>query len=118
MPSPPETHARSGKRKLDRASRRIPVKYGEARPDKTGYANNVSPDGLYLQGARFKAGTLLFVEAQVKEQTFMLMAQVRWTTHPHPVLVMSAPDRGVGLRILNPSPEWEAAIAGLRSVAA
>jgi hypothetical protein len=51
MSSPPETRPRSGKRKRDRASRRIPVKYGEARPEKTGYANNVSVDGLYLQGS-------------------------------------------------------------------
>lgn len=108
---------RHGKRKLDRASRRIAVKYGEAKPDRTGYANNVSVDGLYLQGVRFKPGTVLFVEARLGDQTFTLMAQVRWQTQAHPAL-MTVTDRGVGLRILNPGPEWEAAVAGFTPAAA
>jgi hypothetical protein len=116
MATPPTT--RPGKRRNDRSARRIGVKYGEARPDRSGYANNVSADGLYLQGVRYKPGTLLFVEAQVRGETFLLMTQVRWTTASHPALMTSGADKGVGLRILNPGPEWALAVAGFRSSAA
>ncbi len=100
-----------GKRRSPRAARRIAVKYGETRADRHGYANNVSVDGLYLQGARLMPGTVVFLEIELGGQHFTLVAQARWMTATTPSMVAMTVSRGVGLRILNPSPEWAAAVA-------
>jgi hypothetical protein len=83
------------------------VRYGVGDASKTAFTMNISLTGAFLRtNSVFRPGTTLQVEIDFPERKFSHWAQVVWakkvpTQLAHVLLC------GMGVRFLNPDPEWE-----------
>lgn len=96
----------SDNRTEGRAKRRVMVRYGVGRTDKTGFTRNLSESGLYIQtNAVFKPGATLQVELEFPDRTFSLWGRVVWAKKVPPQLAHVL-DCGMGVSFVSPSTEW------------
>jgi Tfp pilus assembly protein PilZ len=94
------------KRNTGRARKRVMVRYGADRPDKTAFTRNISKTGLFVQtNSVFKPGTTLQLELHFSDRTFELWARVVWAKRVPPQLAHVL-ECGMGLHFLQPPAEW------------
>lgn len=94
------------KRDKARARKRLMVRYGAEKLDRSAFTRNISSTGLFLQtNAVLKPGTTMQVEMKFPERTFNMWARVIWAKRVPPELarVMGC---GMGIRFVDPDPEW------------
>jgi hypothetical protein len=103
------------KRARHRTRRRVMVRYGVERPEKTAFTQNLSEGGLYLKtNSVFAPGTVLQLELEFPDRKFSLWARVVWAKQVPPQLAHVL-DCGMGLSLIEPPPEWAAFYAEWRS---
>ncbi len=103
------------KRGRHRTRRRVLVRYGVDRPEKTAFTQNLSEGGLYLKtNSVFAPGTVLQLAVEFPDRTFSLWARVAWAKQVPPQLAHVLPC-GMGLSLIEPPPEWAAFYAEWRS---
>ena len=107
--------ATKDKRGRHRTRRRILVRYGVDRPERTAFTKDLSEGGLSLRTNQvFAPGTVLQLELEFPERTFSLWARVAWAKHVPPQLAHVL-ECGMGLALIEPPPEWAAFYAKWRS---
>ncbi len=93
-------------RDTNRTKRRIKVRYGVNRPEKTGFTMNVSETGLFINTNMIhRPGKTIHVEIIFPEKTFNLWARVVWAKQVPPQLA-HALQCGMGVCFVDPTPEW------------
>lgn len=93
-------------RTLNRAKRRMMVRYGVATPDKTAFTKNLSETGLFLQTNQvFKPGTTLHVQIQFPKSPVSMWGRVVWAKTVPPGLAHVV-ECGMGIRFVDPPAEW------------
>ena len=98
--------APDGKRPSKRSIRRFKVRYGLEGLGATGFTNNFSEGGLYLQTTGvIRVGTMLRLEVHAPGRTFDLQATVIWTRKPRPNR-SHAERSGLGLKLIDPGEAW------------
>jgi hypothetical protein len=91
------------------------VRYGLGRPDKTAFTTNISKTGAFLRTNQvLKPGTTIQVEFVFPDQPFSLWAQVMWSKKV-PAQMAHILLCGMGVRFINPGPEWEVFFAAWES---
>lgn len=94
------------KRTINRAKRRLMVRYGTSTADKTAFTKNVSETGLFVQtNSVFKPGTTIQVTIQFPDRQFSMWARVVWAKAVPPQLAHVL-ECGMGVCFIDPSPEW------------
>ena len=94
------------KRTVNRAKRRLMVKYGTSAAEKTAFTKNVSSTGLFVATNQvFKPGSTIQVTIQFPDRTFAMWARVIWAKTVPPQLAHVL-ECGMGVCFINPSPEW------------
>jgi Tfp pilus assembly protein PilZ len=93
-------------RTLNRAKRRMMVRYGVSTTDKAAFTKNVSETGLFLQTNQvFKPGTTIQVQIQFPQNTFSMWGRVVWAKTVPPSLAHVV-ECGMGIRFVDPPAEW------------
>jgi len=96
----------NNKRTLNRAKRRMMVRYGVSAADKTAFTKNLSETGMFLQTNQvFKPGSTIHVQVQFPKKTFSMWARVVWAKTV-PVTLAHVLECGMGLCFIDPTPEW------------
>lgn len=86
---------------------RVQVRYGLDGPDRTAFTNNLSLTGAFVKtNMVFRPGTTLQIEFEFPTERVSLWAQVVWSKRVPPQLAQAV-HCGMGLRFINPGPEWE-----------
>jgi hypothetical protein len=94
---------------------RIRVRYGLNALERMCYTNNVSLSGAFLRTNNvFKPGTTLQVEFEFPERSMALWAQVVWAKKVPPEMAHVILC-GMGVRFINPGPEWAEAFGAWQS---
>jgi len=94
------------KRELGRAKRRVMVRYGLEKPDRTGFTKNVSETGLYIKTNNvLKPGLTIQIELHLPDRKFSMWARVVWAKKVPPQLAHVL-ECGMGICFIDPSPEW------------
>ena len=94
------------KRPHPRTLGRLRVRYGVQTIDRSAFINNASLSGAFLKtNSVFKPGTTMQVEFEFPEQKLALWAQVVWAKKV-PLQMAHILHCGMGVRFINPGPEW------------
>ena len=94
------------KRGNGRTRRRLMVKYGTDKADRTAFTKNLSETGLFIGTNNvFKPGTTIQVELKFPEHTFNMWARVVWAKKV-PSQLAHVVECGMGVCFVDPSPEW------------
>lgn len=73
------------RRLIDRARRRIGVRYGAGKPEFLGFTSDFADTGLFLQGNNlFAPGTVLTLEVDLPGGRRMIRGTVRWVKEVPP----------------------------------
>ncbi|MBZ5638699.1 MAG: PilZ domain-containing protein [Acidobacteriia bacterium] len=100
------TGGRRERRVILRARARLLVRFGIAAPEKTGFTKNVSESGLFVHTNQvFEPGTTIQLKVQFPDGPFSFWGRVMWAKQVPPQLAHLL-DCGMGIRFLEPSPEW------------
>jgi hypothetical protein len=95
-------------RTVKRAKSRLMVRFGETVPDRVGFTANISESGLFLRTNHvFRPGSTIQLAVQFPDRTFTFWGRVIWAKRVPPQLAHIL-DCGMGLRFVEPSPEWAA----------
>lgn len=98
----------NNKRTLNRAKRRMMVRFGLSAPEKTAFTRNVSVTGLFLQTNQvFNPGSTIHVEIHFPKNTFNMWARVMWAKTV-PAQLAHVLECGMGVRFIDPPAEWDA----------
>ncbi len=93
-------------RNLGRAKKRMMVRFGVAKPEKTGFTKDISETGLFIKtNTILKPGTTVQVQIHGQPRVFTMWAKVIWGKKVPPQLAHVL-ECGMGIRFLEPSPEW------------
>jgi Tfp pilus assembly protein PilZ len=96
----------NNKRALNRAKRRMMVRYGVSAADKTAFTKNLSETGMFLQTNQvFKPGSTVHVQIQFPEKPVSMWARVVWAKTV-PLQLSHVLECGMGLCFIDPTPEW------------
>lgn len=89
------------KRDSKRQRKRISIKYGLKVPEKMGFTEDISQQGLFLKGGFvYPPRTLLTIEVSPPgESTILLKGTVMWAKKVPPNLLRMAKKAGMGIRI-------------------
>ena len=94
------------KRDIDRTRKRIRVRYGVDKADRTGFTQNVSETGLFVKTNNvFKPGSTIQVEMEFPERKFGMWARVIWAKKVPPQLAHIL-DCGMGVCFIDPGTDW------------
>lgn len=94
------------KRDIERAKKRLRVRYGVESPEKNAFTRNLSETGLFIGSNHvFKPGTTLQVEIGFPQRKFTMWARVVWARKV-PAQLAHIVDCGMGLCFVDPTPEW------------
>lgn len=98
--------AKTDKRRVGRARKRLLIRYGTAAADKTAFTKNLSDTGVFVHtNAVFKPGTTIQVEIGFPERTFSMWARVVWAKQVPPQLAHIL-ECGMGLCFIDPTADW------------
>ena len=87
---------------------RIRVRFGETHPDRMAFTMNVSHTGAYISTNNVYApGKTIKVEFNFEDKATTLFARVVWAKKVPAQRAHLLPC-GMGLRFIDPSPEWDA----------
>ncbi len=96
----------SGSRQ-SRVRGRIRVRFGETRPERLAFTMNLSATGAFIRTNNVYApGRTIKVEFNFEEKSTILFAQVMWAKKVPPQLAHLL-QCGMGVRFINPGPEWD-----------
>jgi hypothetical protein len=85
------------------------VRYGVETPDRTAFTMNLSLTGAFLKTNNvLRPGTLMQTEIEFPKERVALWAQVIWAKRVPTELAHILPC-GMGVRFVNPGPDWERA---------
>ena len=94
------------KRGEERSLKRIMVRFGTEKPDKTGFTKDFSLSGLFVRtNTVFKPGTTVNVEMAFPEKTITVRGRVAWAKKVPPQLAHVL-ECGMGINFLEVDPEW------------
>ena len=94
------------KRGTGRTRRRVMVKYGTDKADRTAFTKNLSETGLFIGTNNvFKPGTTIQVELKFPDQTFSMWARVIWAKKV-PSQLAHVVECGMGVCFVDPTVEW------------
>ncbi len=83
------------------------MRFGETHPERMAFTMNVSPTGAFIRTNNVYApGKTIKVEFDFKGQTTTLFARVVWAKKVPPQLAHLV-QCGMGVRFVNPGPEWD-----------
>jgi len=89
-----------------RAKRRLMVKYGTEKADRTAFTGDVSESGLFLRtNAVLAPGTVVQVEIEFPERKWSLWGRVAWAKKVPAQLAHVIPC-GMGIEFVEPPPDW------------
>lgn len=94
------------KRHLPRNKRRLLVRYGVEKTDRSAYTQNISEAGLFVRTNRvFKPATTVHLEIHFPGELFHLWGRVAWAKKVPPQLahILAC---GMGIRYLDPPVEF------------
>ena len=84
------------------------MRFGETHPERMAFTMNVSQTGAFIRTNNVYApGKTIRVEFNFENESTTLFAQVMWAKKVPPQMAHLLPC-GMGLRFLNPGPEWDA----------
>ncbi len=87
---------------------RIRVRFGETHAERLAFTMNVSPTGTFIRtNSVYPPGKTIKVEFNFENEATTLFARVVWAKKVPPQLAHLLPC-GMGVRFVNPSPEWDA----------
>jgi hypothetical protein len=90
----------------DRKRRRLTVRFGVNRPEKTGFTRNISSTGIFIQtNLPLPPGTILHMEIAFPERTFALRGRVIWAKKV-PAQLAHVIECGMGIRYVQPPEEF------------
>ena len=93
-------------RRSERMRGRIRVRYGVESLDRTAFTMNVSETGAFVRTNNvFPPGTTLKVEFNFESRSVTTYARVVWAKKVPPQLAHLL-HCGMGLRLVNPGPDW------------
>jgi Tfp pilus assembly protein PilZ len=99
------------KRTRDRSKKRLMVRYGLEKAEKTAFTKNLSDSGLHLQTNNvFPPGTMILIEVKMPETTFTMWAKVVWAKRM-PAQLAHVLGAGMGVEFIEPDPGWAQAVA-------
>ena len=102
----PRGYRPSDSRETNRARRRMMVRYGVSRLEKTGFTGNVSETGLFVRtNMVMPPGTMLQLEVSFPERNWSLWGRVVWAKKVPPQLAHVL-DCGMGVCFVDPPEEW------------
>ena len=94
------------KRDSNRTRKRVMVKYGTEKTDRTGFTKNLSETGLFIGTNNvFKPGTTIQVELQFPERTFNMWARVVWAKKV-PTQLAHVLECGMGVCFVDSPQDW------------
>ena len=94
------------KRDIERARKRVMIRYGVESTHKTGFSRNLSETGLFIgTNTVFKPGTTIQVEIDFPKRKFNMWARVIWAKKV-PAQLAHLLDCGMGICFIDPTPEW------------
>jgi hypothetical protein len=94
------------KRANERSLKRVMVKYGTDRPNRTGFTKNLSATGVAIKTNNvMKPGATIQVEMRFPDRTFTLWARVVWAKKV-PSQLAHVLECGMGLCFVDPPDEW------------
>jgi len=94
------------KRNNGRARKRVRVRYGTDRLEKTAFTRDISATGVFLQtNSVFPPGTTLQLELHFPDRTFEMWARVMWAKRV-PAQLAHVLQCGMGLHFLQPPVDW------------
>ncbi len=100
--------AQDMKSRQSRVRGRIRVRFGEAQPERMAFTMNVSKTGAFIRTNNVYApGRTIKVEFNFDNDSTTLFAQVMWAKKVPPQLAHLL-QCGMGVRFINPGPEWDA----------
>jgi hypothetical protein len=92
-----------------REKRRVMVRFGAVTPERTGFTMNLSLDGAFLRTNDVLApGSRLVLEVPLGDRVWTLHGRVAWAKRA-PTQLAHLVTCGMGIRFVDPDPEWEAA---------
>jgi hypothetical protein len=104
--SPLPEEAVEGRQK-NRNRGRLVVRYGVERPERTAFTMNLSLTGAFLKTNNvMRPGTLIQIEVEMGSEKITLWANVVWAKRV-PSELAHLLECGMGVRFVNPGPEWE-----------
>ncbi|MCP3981744.1 MAG: pilus assembly protein PilZ [bacterium] len=94
------------KRRTERARRRLMVKFGQTKADKTGFTKNLSATGLSVKtNSVFKPGTTIQIVVDFQERAFTMWGRVCWAKKVPPQL-SHVLDCGMGIQFVDPPEDF------------
>lgn len=94
------------KRDQPRSKKRVMIRYGQTKADRTAFTKDVSARGIQLKTNNvFSPGTTVLVELSFTDRTFTTWAKVRWAKKVPPQLAHVL-ECGMGLEFIDPPPDW------------
>ena len=94
------------KRTLERTRKRVMIRFGAGKLERTAFSKNISETGVFLQTNNvFPPGTTLQLEMKFPDQTFGMWAKVVWAKKVPPQLAHVL-ECGMGLCFVNPPADW------------
>jgi hypothetical protein len=86
---------------------RLLTRYGVGTPEKTGFTMNVSEAGAFVRTNQVhQPGTRLAIEFSTGDKSVSVSARVMWAKKVPPQMAQVLLC-GMGLRFVNPGPEWQ-----------
>ncbi len=94
------------KRVMNRSRKRLMVRFGVAKPERTAFTKNISDTGLFINTNHvMRPGTMIQVEVHFPDRTFSHWARVVWAKQV-PAELAHIVECGMGIRFMDPSPDW------------
>ena len=94
------------KRDNTRTRKRLMVKYGTDKTDRTGFTKNLSETGLFIGTNNvFRPGTTIQVEIQFPERKYSMWAKVVWAKKV-PTQLAHVLECGMGVCFVETPPDW------------
>jgi hypothetical protein len=94
------------KRVKNRCRKRLMIKYGKDKAERTAFTRNVSPTGLFIQtNLVYQPGTTIQIELRFPDRTFSMWARVIRAKRV-PAELARVLDCGMGVEFIDSTPEW------------
>jgi curved DNA-binding protein CbpA/Tfp pilus assembly protein PilZ len=106
------------KRKHKRHNKRLFTKFGNAQPDKVGYTEDVSSDGLFIKtNAVLSSGTELVIQLTLSDnRVIQLKGRVKWTKYVPPALLRHVKKTGIGVQLDCPPEDFQSLVKSIEGL--
>lgn len=103
------------KRKHKRLHKRLFAKFGHAQPEKVGYTEDISSEGLFIKtNAVLSSGTELVIQLTLSDnRVIQLKGRVQWTKYVPPALLRHVKKTGIGVHLDCPPEDFQALVKSI-----